>query len=125
MPRRESAAGVGQPRSNGTMRANGWSRLPLIRMTHVSPLPGEQSLDEVFEGVDHAIYMETNKSWSIDDKRYNFQFGCEIGWETRGGKRIRMLKNPTYSGITTDFWNACAAIAGREHWTLWGVSNCG
>jgi TldD protein len=125
MTSRETAAAVGQERSNGTMRANGWARLPLIRMTNVSLLPGEQSLDEVFGGVDHAIYMETNKSWSIDDKRYNFQFGCEIGWEIRGGKRVRMLKNPTYSGITTEFWNACEAIAGREHWTLWGVPNCG
>ena len=51
--------------------------------------------------------METNRSWSIDDKRYNFQFGCEIGWEIRNGKRVRMLKNPSYSGITTEFWNAC------------------
>ena len=49
--------------------------------------------------------METNRSWSIDDKRYNFQFGCEIGWEIRDGKRVRMLKNPSYSGITTEFWN--------------------
>jgi predicted Zn-dependent protease len=75
------------------MRADGWERLPLIRMTNVSLLPGEQSLEEVFD-VDHAIYMETNRSWSIDDKRYNFQFGCEIGWEMRHGKRVRMLKNP-------------------------------
>jgi TldD protein len=69
--------------------------------------------------------METNRSWSIDDKRYNFQFGCEIAWEIRDGKRIRMLKNPSYSGISTEFWNACAAVSGREHWTLWGVPNCG
>lgn len=125
MTSRETASAIGQNRSNGTMRANGWSRIPLIRMTNVSVLPGEQSLEEVMGGVDHAIYMETNKSWSIDDKRYNFQFGCEIGWEIRNGKRIRMLKNPTYSGITTEFWNSCDAIASREHWTLWGVPNCG
>lgn len=123
MTSRETAAAVGQQRSNGTMRADGWARLPLIRMTNVSLLPGEQSLEEVFDG--DAIYMETNKSWSIDDKRYNFQFGCEIGWEIRNGKRVRMLKNPSYSGISTEFWNSCAAIAGREHWTLWGVPNCG
>ena len=125
MTSRETAATVGQARSNGTMRAENWSRLPLIRMTNVSVLPGEQTLDEVFGGVDHAIYMETNKSWSIDDKRYNFQFGCEIGWEIRNGKRVRMLKNPMYSGISTEFWNACEAIANRDHWTLWGVPNCG
>jgi TldD protein len=124
MTSRETAAVVGESRSNGTMRADGWARIPLIRMTNVSLKPGEQTLDEVF-GADHGIYMETNKSWSIDDKRYNFQFGCEIGWEIRNGKRVRMLKNPSYSGITTEFWNSCAAIAGPEHWTLWGTPNCG
>jgi TldD protein len=124
MTSRETAAEVGQTRSNGCMRADGWGRLPLIRMTNVSLKPGEQSLEEVMDSP-HAIYMETNKSWSIDDKRYNFQFGCEIGWEMRHGKRIRMLKNPSYSGISTEFWNACTAIAGPEHWTLWGVPNCG
>jgi len=125
MTSRETAAAAGDSRSNGTMRADGWSRLPLIRMTNVSLLPGSQTLEEVFGGVDRAIYMETNRSWSIDDKRYNFQFGCEIGWEIRHGKRVRMLKNPSYSGISTEFWNACAAIAGPEHWTLWGTPNCG
>jgi TldD protein len=124
MTSRETAAEVGQSRSNGCMRADGWGRLPLIRMTNVSLKPGGQSLEEVLD-VPHGIYMETNKSWSIDDKRYNFQFGCEIGWEIRHGKRIRMLKNPSYSGISTEFWNACTAIAGPEHWTLWGVPNCG
>jgi TldD protein len=124
MTSRETAAAIGEARSNGCMRADGWERLPLIRMTNVSLLAGEQSLEEVFGG-DHAIYMETNRSWSIDDKRYNFQFGCEIGWEMRHGKRVRMLKNPSYSGISTEFWNACAAIAGPQHWTLWGVPNCG
>jgi TldD protein len=120
---RETAALAGLERSNGTMRADGWARLPLIRMTNVSLLPGEQKIEEVLDG--DAIYMETNRSWSIDDKRYNFQFGCEIGWEIRGGKRARMLKNPSYSGISTEFWNSCAAIAGPEHWVLWGTPNCG
>jgi TldD protein len=124
MTSRETAAAVGAARSNGCMRADGWARLPLIRMTNVSLQPGEQTLEEVFD-VDRGVYMETNRSWSIDDKRYNFQFGCEIAWEIRHGKRGRMLKNPSYSGISTEFWNACTAIAGREHWTLWGVPNCG
>jgi TldD protein len=124
MTSRETASAVGQKRSNGTMRADGWARIPLIRMTNVSLKPGHQSLDEVL-GADHAIYMQTNKSWSIDDKRYNFQFGCEIAWEIRNGKRVRMLKNPSYSGISTEFWNSCVAIAGPEHWTLWGTPNCG
>jgi TldD protein len=120
---RETAAAIGQPRSNGAMRADGWARIPLIRMTNVSLLPGEQPLEAVFDG--DAVYMETNRSWSIDDRRLNFQFGCEIGWEVRGGKRARMLKNPSYSGVTPEFWNSCAAIADRRHWTLWGTPNCG
>jgi len=123
MTSRETASAVGESRSNGCMRADGWGRLPLIRMTNVSLEPGEQSLDEVFDA--RGIYMETNKSWSIDDKRYNFQFGCEIAWEIHSGRRVRMLKNPSYSGISTEFWNACVAIADRRHWTLWGVPNCG
>ena len=125
MTSRETAPVIGQARSNGTMRADGWGRIPLIRMTNVSLKPGEQTLEEVFGATSRAIYMETNRSWSIDDKRYNFQFGCEIGWEIRDGKRVRMLKNPSYSGITTEFWNACEAIAGPRHWTLWGTPNCG
>jgi TldD protein len=120
---RETAAEIGQPSSNGAMRADGWARVPLIRMTNISLAAGEQPLQEVFDG--DGIYMETNRSWSIDDRRYNFQFGCEIGWEIRGGKRARMLKNPSYSGVTTEFWNSCAAIAGPEHWILWGTPNCG
>jgi TldD protein len=108
MSSRETAAQIGQPRSSGTMRADGWARLPLIRMTNVSLLPGQQSLDEVFDT--DGICMETNRSWSIDDKRYNFQFGCEIAWEIKRGKRVRMLKNPTYSGISTEFWNSCDAM---------------
>jgi TldD protein len=123
MTSRETAAAVGERRSNGAMRADGWARIPLIRMTNVSLLPGAHTLEQVFDG--DGIYMETNRSWSIDDKRYNFQFGCEIGWELRGGRRVRMLKNPSYSGISTEFWNGCEAIAGPEHWTLWGVPNCG
>ncbi|HXN48648.1 MAG TPA: TldD/PmbA family protein, partial [Bryobacteraceae bacterium] len=120
---RETAAAIGQPRSNGAMRADGWARIPLVRMTNISLLPGEQPLGEVFDG--DGIYMETNRSWSIDDHRLNFQFGCEIGWEIRGGKRVRMLKNPSYSGVTPEFWNSCATIADRRHWTLWGTPNCG
>ena len=122
---RETATQAGFARSGGAMRADGWTRIPLVRMTNVSLLAGEQTLEEVFAGADRGIYMETNRSWSIDDKRYHFQFGCEAGWEIRNGKRVRMLKNPSYSGITTEFWNSCAAIAGRQHWVLWGTPNCG
>src|SRR3981081_3221181 len=124
---RETAHTIGAKRSGGTMRAEGWNRLPMIRMTNISLLPGEKplTLDQLIAGTDRGILMQTNRSWSIDDKRYNFQFGCEIGWEIKNGKRVRMLKNPSYSGITTEFWNSLDAICSRDKWTLWGTPNCG
>ena len=104
---RDTAAAIGASRSGGCLRAEGWNRLPIVRMTNVSILPGESplTLEQLIASTEHGVLMETNRSWSIDDKRYNFQFGCEIGWEIVGGKRGRMLKNPSYSGITTEFWN--------------------
>jgi len=124
---RETAHTISAARSGGTTRAEFWNRLPMIRMTNISILPGEKplTLEQLISGTDHGIFMETNKSWSIDDKRYNFQFGCEIGWEIKNGKRARMLKNPSYSGITTEFWNSMDAICSRDQWMLWGTPNCG
>ncbi|MGH9404709.1 MAG: TldD/PmbA family protein [Terriglobia bacterium] len=122
---RESAALVSQPRSSGAMRAEGWNRIPLIRMTNVSLLPGKGKVDDLLADTDDGIYMETNRSWSIDDRRYNFQFGTEIGWEIKHGRKTRMLKNPSYGGITTEFWNSCDAVCGPEEWVLWGTPNCG
>ncbi len=122
---RETAATIGQARSSGAMRAEGWNRIPLIRMTNVSLLAGEGTLEDLIASTDDGIYLETNRSWSIDDRRYNFQFGTEIGWEIKGGKITRLLKNPTYAGITTEFWNSCDAICGPQAWTLWGTPNCG
>jgi TldD protein len=122
---RETAATIRQARSGGAMRAESWNRIPLIRMTNVSLLPGAGKLADLIADTDDGIYMETNRSWSIDDRRYNFQFGTEIGWEIRGGKKTRMLKNPSYGGMTTEFWNSCDSICGPEHWTLWGVPTCG
>ncbi len=122
---RETAAAIGLPRSSGTMRTESWNRLPIIRMTNVSLLPGTWKFDDLLADTGDAILMETNRSWSIDDRRYHFQFSTEIGWEIKGGKKTRMLKNPSYSGITTEFWNSCDAICSREHWTLWGTPNCG
>jgi TldD protein len=122
---RETAPVIGQNRSNGTMRASGWNRIPLIRMTNVSLLPGAWELDDLIADTKEGILMETNRSWSIDDRRLNFQFGTEIGWEIKNGKKVRMLKNPTYGGVTPDFWNSCDAICNQNHWVLWGVPNCG
>ena len=122
---RETAAAVGADRSNGTMRAEGWENFPLIRMTNINILPGEGTLDELISEVDEGIFMATNKSWSIDDKRKNFQFGCEIAWEIKKGKLGKMLKDPRYTGITPEFWGSCDAVAGPSEWKVWGTPNCG
>jgi len=124
---RDTAEAIGASRSGGCLRAESWNRLPIVRMTNVSILPGSEplTLEELIASTERGVLMETNRSWSIDDKRYNFQFGCEIGWEIVGGKRTRMLKNPSYSGITTEFWNSMDAICSRDAWTLWGIPNCG
>jgi TldD protein len=124
---RDTAAIVGLNRSGGCMRAENWARVPIVRMTNISMLPGEKPLtfEQLIADTDDGVYMQTNRSWSIDDKRYNFQFGCEIGWEIKNGKLGRMLKNPSYSGITTEFWNSMDATCSRDQWTLWGTPNCG
>ena len=121
---RETAGRIGR-RSTGAMRASSWSRIPLVRMTNVSLLPGDSSLEEMIAGTENGIYMCTNRSWSIDDMRLNFQFGTEIGWLIKDGKLGEMVKNPTYSGITPRFWGSCDAIAGPEEWAIWGTPNCG
>ena len=121
---RETAAALGET-SNATMRADGWGNLPLIRMTNISLLPGEGTLAELIGDTKDGIFMSTNSSWSIDDKRVNFQFGCEIAWRIKDGKLAGMLKNPNYTGITTEFWGSCDAVCGPEEWTVWGTPNCG
>jgi TldD protein len=121
---RETAPVVGQT-SNGTSRADGWSHLPLIRMTNISLEPREGSLAEIIGDTKDGIFMATNQSWSIDDKRINFQFGCEIAWRVKDGKLTQLYRNPNYTGITPEFWGSCDAVAGREEWTVWGTPNCG
>ncbi|MHB8840640.1 MAG: TldD/PmbA family protein [Candidatus Aquicultor sp.] len=111
--------------SNGCMRADGWGRLPLVRMTNVSLLPGDSSLEQMIDGVKDGLFLSTNRSWSIDDKRLNFQFATQIGWEIKNGKLGAMIKNPNYTGITPEFWNSCDAIAGKDEWRVWGLANCG
>jgi TldD protein len=121
---RETAAAIGG-RSNGAMRAEGWWAIPLIRMTNVSLEPGRGSLDDLLADTDGGFLVDTNKSWSIDDHRLNFQFGTEIAWKIEGGKRGRIHKNPLYTGMTPAFWASCDAICGRDAWHAWGVPNCG
>lgn len=122
---RETAHRIGESRSRGCVRADGWHHIPMIRMVNLSLEPGRGSLDDLLADTDHAILMETNRSWSIDQLRYNFQFATEIAWEIKKGKRVRMLRNPTYQGITTGFWNSCDFVCGPEAWAPWSVMNCG
>ncbi len=121
---RETAARMGW-KSMGAARADGWSRIPLIRMTNINLLPGEWAFDDLLADTDGGLYMATNRSWSIDNQRLNFQFGTEIAWDISGGKLGQVYKNPTYTGITPEFWNSCDAICSRDHWQMWGTPNCG
>ncbi|MFO8033738.1 MAG: TldD/PmbA family protein [Candidatus Bipolaricaulota bacterium] len=122
---RESAAQVGGGRSGGCCRASGWNRIPLIRMTNINLLPGEGTLEDLISDTPKGIYFDTNRSWSIDDRRVNFQFGTEAAWEIENGRRKRLVKNAMYTGITPQFWGACVGIAGPQEWRLWGLPNCG
>ncbi len=121
---RETAHHLGKG-SNGTMRADGWNRIPLIRMTNINLEPGEWTLEQMITDTEEGLFLTTNRSWSIDDKRINFQFGTEIGWEIKNGKLTEMVKNPTYTGITPKFWGSCDAVGNRDHWQMWGTPNCG
>jgi TldD protein len=121
---RETAATLGQ-RSNGAMRADGFNRIPLIRMTNVSLEPGDWMLADLIADTKDGIYMETNRSWSIDQRRLNFQFGTEMGREIKDGKLGDLVKNATYAGITPQFWGSCDAVCNRGHWVVWGTPNCG
>jgi TldD protein len=111
--------------SNGCVRADNWNRLPMIRMTNVSIEPGTWKLDDLIADTDDGIYMSINKSWSIDDRRLNFQFGVEAAYEIKNGKLGRLFKNATYTGITPQFWGSCDAVCGRDEWVVWGTPNCG
>lgn len=121
---RETAAEVGQKESSGGMRADSPLSLPLIRMTNINLLPGDWRADEIIEDTRDGLLVMTNRSWSIDDRRINFQFGTEIGWRIRNGSREEVVKNPTYMGVTPEFWGSCDAVSGDD-WRMWGTPTCG
>jgi TldD protein len=121
---RETAGVVGV-KSSGAMRANGWNRIPLIRMTNINLLPGSWKFEDMITDTEEGVFMTTNKSWSIDDKRLNFQFGCEFARKIERGKLTKVYKNPTYAGITPQFWKGCDAIGNEASWRVSGTPNCG
>jgi TldD protein len=111
--------------AGGCVRAEYWGRLPMIRIGNVNLEAGDVPGDALVDDIKDGVYMESNRSWSIDDKRLNFQFGCQIGYEIKNGKKGRMLKNPTYAGVTPTFWGSCDAIGDAASWVAWGTPNCG
>jgi TldD protein len=119
------SASIAELPPGGMVRADGYNRLPMVRMTNVGLLSGSSSLDEMIAETERGVLMSTNRSWSIDDKRLNFQFGCEIGWLIENGKLGKMIKNPTYTGITPRFWAQLDMLAGEDEWVHWGTPNCG
>ena len=121
---RDTAPMVGG-RSNGTVRAESAARIPLIRMTNINLEPGETPLEEMIAATKRGIFVDTNKAWSIDDLRLNFQFGCEVAYEIVDGKLGRLLRNPLYTGSTPEFWNSCDMVGDAASWKLWGLPNCG
>ena len=122
---RETAPRLGR-QSGGAMRADGWNRIPLIRMTNINllPQPG-MSLDEIVADTDDGLYLASNRSWSIDDRRLNFQFATEVAYEIKGGRKGRLFKNPTYTGITYEFWRSCDAVGDERSYVMLGTPNCG
>jgi TldD protein len=122
---REWAARIGEERSRATARAEGFYNPPIIRITNLSLMPGEWKLDDLIADTEDGVLCDTVRMWSIDQRRLNFQFTTEIGWEIKGGKLGRMLRSPTYQDTTPEFWGRCDAICDADHWQLWGVPNCG
>ncbi|QOR34069.1 TldD/PmbA family protein [Clostridium sp. 'deep sea'] len=120
---RETAAKIGQE-SNGTCLAEGFNNIPMVRMTNVNIEAGDWSLAEIIKDTKYGIFMDGSKSWSLDDKRLNFHFGCEIAYEVKDGEITRMLKNPAYTDMTPHFWGGCDAVANASEWHVWGLPSC-
>jgi len=112
-----------EPSSN--MKASFADDYPLVRMTNLCIAPVTGSLQDLIAETDHGYLLDFTKTWSIDDNRNNFQFTTEIGYKIEGGKINGIVKEPTYFGITQDFWNACDRICGAEEWEYHGTFHCG
>jgi TldD protein len=123
---RESAAAIGLGASGGCARADGFARQPIVRMTNVSLEPGTvPTLADLIADTGEGLYLESNRSWSIDDRRLQFQFATEVCREIRDGELGRLYRNGSYAGVTPRFWGALDAVCGPDEWRLWGLTNCG
>ena len=107
------------------VRACSWNRAPIDRMANLNLEPGTSSFDEIISAVEYGVYMETNRSWSIDDYRNKFQFGCEYGKIIKDGKLTKTIKNPNYRGVSTPFWNNLSMVGDESTFEVHGTPNCG
>ena len=106
-------------------RATNWNRAPIDRMANLNIEPGDSTVDEMIASVERGIFMETNKSWSIDDYRNKFQFGCEYARLIEDGQITRTVKNPNYRGICTPFWNKLKMVGNHDTFDVLGSFYCG
>jgi TldD protein len=121
---RETAAQIGIDESSAGMRAATPIDLPIVRMNNICLEPGEWKSDEIIADTKDGILMRTTKMWSVDQRRLNFQFGCEIGWKIKGGEIAEVIRDPTYTGISYEFWRSLDATA-KDDWKLYGTTGCG
>ncbi|HUB39863.1 MAG TPA: TldD/PmbA family protein [Streptosporangiaceae bacterium] len=120
---RDSAARIGAE-STAAARSDGWGFLPLCFATNVFLEPGTCTTDELLDRMGNGYYLDDNRSWSIDSQRLNFQFGTEVAWEVRNGKRGRLVRDFSYGGITPQFWGSFEASAGPAEFATFGMP-CG
>lgn len=120
----ESQARSGVPGVAST-RASSWNRPPIDRMANLNLEPGNTSFDEIIGSIDHGIFMESNRSWSIDDQRHKFQFSCEYAKLIENGRLTKTLRNPNYRGTTPQFWNSLVQVGDRSTWQMYGTPVCG
>jgi len=106
-------------------RADGWRRPPIDRMGNINLEPGTSTMEQMIAAVERGILMKTNNSWSIDDSRNKFQFGCEYGRLIENGRLTTVVRNPNYRGISQDFWNSLKMVGDRSTVQPMGAANCG
>jgi predicted Zn-dependent protease len=106
-------------------RASSWNRPAIDRMANLNLEPGNASFAEMISGIEQGIYMESNRSWSIDDRRYKFQFGCEYAQLIENGKLTKTLRNPNYRATTPEFWHSLIQVGNADNWQMYGTPFCG
>jgi predicted Zn-dependent protease len=107
------------------LRASSWNRIPIDRMANINLEPGISTKEEIIGSIERGVFMESNRSWSIDDYRNKFQFGCEYGKLIENGELTKVVKNPNYRGITNQFWRSLSMTGNIDTYEIFGTPNCG